>query len=156
MYVSNRNKPHWSLLYPSSINVIFYINVHFIAFKLFRNEKYVQREGCLVPQKYFLKVLLAGVHAEIRFIKDVQHSGGIRQPRAKKQPPASQWHFDGKTFLKWWIGGVECTGEATGDCCWVSESHHDFGVLLSQTHTGHWQPSARGGARQGGGWGWGL
>lgn len=91
----------------------------FHRYKPFQTDKYVQWKGCLVPPKSFLRALIADVQAAIRFIKDVQHSGGILQPRAKKkkQPPASEWDFDGKTFLKWWIGGVECTGEATGDCC---------------------------------------
>lgn len=108
---------HWSLLYPSSLYVIFSTNVDFVAFKASQTNKYGVWEGCLVSQKGFLKVLIADAHAAIRLIKDVQHFGGFLQPGAEKQPPASEWDFDGKTFLKWWIGGVECTGEATGDCC---------------------------------------
>lgn len=99
------------------LTVIFCTNVDFIAYKAFQTNKYGLWEGCLVSQKFFLKALIADVHGAIRLIKDVQHFGGILQPEAEKQPPASVWDFDGKTFLKWWIGGVECTGEATGDCC---------------------------------------
>lgn len=57
----------------------------FHCYKLFQTDKYVQWNGCLVPPKCFLRVLITDVQAAIRFIKDVQHSGGILQPRAKKK-----------------------------------------------------------------------
>lgn len=57
----------------------------FYRYKPFQTDKYVQWKGCLVPLKCFPRVLIADVQAAIRFIKDVQHSGGILQPRAEKK-----------------------------------------------------------------------
>lgn len=66
------------------VNALLYTNVHFIAINHSKQTNKVQWKGCTVPPKCFLRVLIADVQAAIRFIKDVQHSGGILQPRAKK------------------------------------------------------------------------
>lgn len=46
---------HWSLLYPSPLNVIFYTNVDFIAFKAVQTNKYGLREGFWFLRSAFWK-----------------------------------------------------------------------------------------------------